>query len=98
MTGVQTCALPIWLLATTQLRPAGYPDPVVDLLAATERAKALIHERKAEAATQREARAVYDKHGSRHPGREATTRRAGRRRADTAGDPQLSLLGDADGT
>ncbi len=87
-----------WLLSDTQLRPAGYPDPVVDLLAATERAKALIHERKAEAATQREARAVYDKHGSRHPGRETTTRRTGRRRADTTGDTQLSLLCDADGT
>jgi deoxyribodipyrimidine photo-lyase len=87
-----------WLLADTQLRPADYPDPVVDLLVATERAKALIHERKAEAATQREARAVYDKHGSRHPGRETTTRRTGRRRAEATGDTQLSLLGDVDGT
>ena len=87
-----------WLLAGTQLRPAGYPDPVVDLLAASERARTLVHERKAEVATQREAKAVYDKHGSRHPGRETLARRAGRRRADTAGDTQLSLLGDADGT
>ncbi len=88
-----------WLLGDTQLRAAGYPDPVVDLLTATQRAKVRIHERKAEVATQREARAVYDKHGSRHPGRETPSRRA---RKAPAGDSsnssarQLSLLDDAD--
>lgn len=88
-----------WLLGDTQLRPAGYPDTVVDLLAATQRAKVLIHERKAEVATQREARAVYDKHGSRHPGREITSRRARKAPAGDSADSndrQLSLLGDAD--
>jgi deoxyribodipyrimidine photo-lyase len=85
-----------WLLGGTQLRPAGYPEPVVDLLATTERAKELIHDRKAEVATQREARAVYDKHGSRHPRREGMAKRTRAAPADDSSDRQLSLLDDAE--
>jgi len=85
-----------WRLGDTQLRPVGYPAPVVDLLAASQQAKVRIHERKAEAATQREARAVYDKHGSRHPRRETTSRRAFAAPAENIGEGQLSLLDDAD--
>lgn len=86
-----------WLLRETQLRPAGYPDPVVDLAAATRRATLCIHERQSGAVAQREARSVYERHGSRNPRRETPTRRA--RRAEPADDGlQLSLLSDPDGS
>ena len=85
-----------WRLGGTQLLPAGYADPVVDLWAASQQAKVLIHERKAEAATQREAKAVYDKHGSRHPRRETPSRRALSAPAENSSDKQLSLLDDAE--
>ena len=86
-----------WLLRETQLRPAGYPDPVVDLAAATRRATLCIHERQSGTVAQREARSVYERHGSRNPRRETPTRRA--RRAEPADDGlQLSLLSDPDGS
>ena len=87
-----------WLLGATQLHPAGYPEPVIDLHTATPKAKERIHERKADAATQHEARAVYDKHGSLHPGRESTRRRSGSLIDDAADHAQLSLLGDLNGS
>ena len=85
-----------WLLGSTQLRPPDYPSPVVDLRSTSQQAKALIHARKADIATQREARAVYDRHGSRHPGREQTTRRIARRQRSAPDPSQISLLGDED--
>ncbi len=87
-----------WLLGGTQLRPVGYPQPVIDLQSESQRAKVLIHERKAETATQREARAVYEKHGSRHPGRETTNRRISRPHSDAADKSQLSLLSELKGS
>lgn len=87
-----------WLLGGTQLCPAGYPEPVIDLHTATQWAKERIHERKSDAATQREARVVYDKHGSRHPGREVAKRRPGRLKDDAADQSQLSLLIEVDGS
>ena len=86
-----------WLLGATQLRPRDYPDPVVDLLAASQRAKVLIHARKADVATQQEAKVVYARHGSRHPRRETTSRRAGGRRPEDSAGHQLSLLIDPEG-
>ncbi len=85
-----------WLLADTQLRPSGYPDPVIDLLGATHEAKQRIHDRKSAQTTQREAQAVYDKHGSRNPRRETPKRRA-RASGTAVSGRQLSLLGDPGG-
>ncbi len=85
-----------WLLGSTQLRPADYPSPVVDLRSASQQARVLIHARKADIATQREAKAVYDRHGSRHPGREHTARHSVRRRGAASDPAQISLLGDED--
>ncbi len=86
-----------WLLGATQLRPVGYPDPVVDLVAATQDARQRIHDRKADDAAQREARAVYDKHGSRNPRRETMARRS-KPVKPTDDARQLSLLGEPDGS
>ncbi|OYT99756.1 MAG: deoxyribodipyrimidine photolyase [Burkholderiales bacterium PBB1] len=83
-----------WLLGSTHLRPADYPDPVVDLRSASQQARVLIHARKADIATRQEARAVYDRHGSRHPGREHTARRSARRAGAVSDPAQISLLGD----
>lgn len=83
-----------WLLRDTQLRPCGYPDPVVDLAVATQRGKRRrIHDRLSGEAAQREAQSVCDRHGSRHPGREPGRRRARSSRVSEAGG-QMSLLGD----
>lgn len=86
-----------WRLGGTQLRPAGYPEPVVDLVAATRQATLRIHERRSGTAAQGEATSVYGRHGSRHPRRNTPTRRS--HRVERAADGlQLSLLGDPDGS
>lgn len=84
-----------WQLADTQLQPTAYPLPVIDLTEASRLARLRIHERKSADAARREARVVYDKHGSRHPRRETATRRASRPHQSDDGQ-QLSLLGEAD--
>jgi deoxyribodipyrimidine photo-lyase len=72
-----------WLLCEP---PANYPAPIVDCQAAARAAKEIIYGKKAEKAVKDLAKAVYDKHGSRHPAREGVRRRAVPRKARAAGE------------
>ena len=56
-----------WLMLTP---PANYPEPIVELKAATLAAKEKIYGKKAEKAVKVEAARVFEKHGSRSPNRE----------------------------
>jgi deoxyribodipyrimidine photo-lyase len=66
-----------WLL---QEPPANYPAPIVDCQTAARAAKERIYGKKAEKAVKDLAKAVYDKHGSRHPAREGVRQRAAPRK------------------
>lgn len=57
------------------LGPGGtYPAPIVELAAAMAAAREAVHTRKAQPAVRAESQQVYQKHGSRHPGREGRRR------------------------
>jgi deoxyribodipyrimidine photo-lyase len=51
--------------------PQRYPPPIVDLKLATQAAKEAIYQRKAQPTVKAQAQGVYQKHGSRKPGRQA---------------------------
>ncbi len=88
-----------WLLGHTCLKADGYPQPVVDLTASLRHARVAIHERKAQEEARRESKAVYARHGSRHPRREGvprSRRTSAAGRSTVTGETQLSLLDVAD--
>jgi deoxyribodipyrimidine photo-lyase len=80
-----------WLAPTP---PRNYPAPIVELMSATQEAKDKIYGKKSEAAVQREAKKVFDKHGSRSPDRERME--TGRARSNTRRPPKKPLTGPAD--
>lgn len=72
-----------WELPPHALAPYGlqlgrdYPWPLVDLGPAMAAAREAVHARKAQPAVRAESQQVYQKHGSRHPGREGRRRDPG---------------------
>ncbi len=65
-----------------------YPAPIVDNAAAMRTAREQVWSLKARREVRETAQAVYEKHGSRHPGREGTPRRS---RAKPAPAPQMAF-------
>jgi deoxyribodipyrimidine photo-lyase len=66
-----------------------YPAPVVDLESATRAARDRLHAVRSRSEVREQARAVYERHGSRNPAREGVARRPRQRPAP----PQLDLFG-----
>lgn len=94
-----------WELPPHALAPYGvvlgrdYPEPLVDLARAMAEAREAVHARKAQPAVRAGSQQVYEKHGSRHPGREgrrpqaqALSPRRPRRPAPEEGPPSQGSL------
>ncbi len=79
-----------WTMPSTVQREAGcvlgcdYPAPIVDNAAAMRVARERVWSLKARREVRETAQAVYEKHGSRHPGREGTPRRSRAKRTASA--------------
>jgi deoxyribodipyrimidine photo-lyase len=65
-----------------------YPAPIVDNAESMRAARERVWSLKARREVRETAQAVYEKHGSRHPGREGTPRRS---RAKPASAPQMAF-------